>query len=215
MDAATLGYTPVDTDMEPGDFRARVERALIAEFTASLVDPSGDKAIDVVAGSNTLDADVVPCFELHRYDAPGVYHQGHRLFPRSGSYIDNFPQQNCDNGVAKNKATGGRYKDIVRALKRLEGELVATGKLPSEYPGYLVECLVYNVPSVHFGQTRLLDDLRSVLAVLWGGLREQGTYNTWVEVNELLYLFRGHPKRSPTDAYRLVDAAWGAIGIED
>lgn len=215
MDPATLGYNPVAFDITPDDFRSRVERALVGEFTTLLVNTSGDKAIDVLAGYNTLDADVVPCFQLHRYDAPGFYHQGHRLFPKSGGHIDNFPLQSYQKGVAKNQATGGRYKDIVRALKRLEGELVATGTLPSEYPSYLVECLVYNVPNSAFGQVRLLDDLRSVLALLWGGSRDQSVHQTWLEVNELLYLFRGHPKRSTADAHQLINAAWDMVGTKD
>lgn len=135
--AQELGYTPIQAGPEPWEFRAEIERALRSTFGTS-VDTSGDKAINVTRATGTLDADVIPCYALHRYDAPRRYHVAHRIYPKSGGHIDNFPQQNLDNGRAKNTRTNRRYKQIVRCLKRLEGELVADRKIPREYPGYLV-----------------------------------------------------------------------------
>lgn len=212
--AAELGYTPVQAGPAPTEFRAQVERALRAAFGAS-VDASGDKAIKVTRATGTLDADVIPCFALHRYDAPYRSHAGHRIFQKSGGAIDNFPQQNLDNGQAKNNRTNRRYKQIVRCLKRLEGELVAVGKMPREYPGYLVECMLYNVLDYYFTNEQTLHQtLRNCLSYLWGGLRESDNYNTWEEVNGLLMLFRGRTgKRDPQEALRMVDQAWTTIGI--
>jgi len=213
MSPAQLGYTPVTPEITPEEFRAGVERALVKAFGAIAVDTSGDKAIDVAASAGTLDADVVPCFQLHRYDAPGVYQVGHRIFPNSGGYVDNYPQQNYGNGVAKNKATGGRYKDIVRCVKRLEGEMLAKRVISKEYPGYLVECLIYNVPNNRFGHLKLYDDMQAVFSFLWTGLREERTYLSWTEVNELLMIFRGRPDRIPANAWRFIDKAWDTIGV--
>lgn len=214
---AQLGYTPLAVSKGPthAEFRGQVERALFAAFIPSSVDTTGDKAINVAKGTGSLDADVIPCFELHRYDAPGVHHVGHRIFPKSGGLIDNFPKQNLDNGRAKNNRTSRRYKQIVRCLKRLEGELLADRKIAREYPGYLVECMLYNVPDHYFtADSRLHHTLRSCLIYLWGGLREPEKYNAWLEVNELLMLFRGWTgRRNPDEALRTVDAAWTAIGI--
>lgn len=210
-----LGYAPITPALTPTEFRAQVERAMYAAFPAGTVDTTGDKAITVSHGPDTLDADVVPCFEMHRYDAPGVFHVGHRIHPRSGGSIDNFPQRNLDNGKTKNTRTNRRYKQIVRCLKRLEGELVTQGKIPREYPGYLVECLLYNVPDGYFtSEPPLLQTLRNCLSYLWGGLRDPAEYDTWVEVNELLMLFRGWTgKRDPSAALAMVDAAWTEIGL--
>lgn len=214
MTPQQLGYNPVTGGPTPAEFRAQVERAMFARFPIGTVNATGDKAITVSRGPDSLDADVVPCFEMHRFDAPGVFHVGHRIHPRSGGFIDNFPQQNLDNGRAKNTRTNRRYKQVVRCLKRLEGELVAQGKIQREYPGYLVECLLYNVPDAVFTQhTALLPTLRSCLAILWGGLREDETYNSWVEVNELLWLFRGQSHRSPQEALTMIGAAWQEIGV--
>jgi hypothetical protein len=209
-----LGIVPTTEGPLPSDFRAHVERAMIATFGVTAVDTSGDKAITVTRGTETLDADVVPCYSVSFYHGPGVVHPGHRLWPRSGGRIDNFPRQNLDNGRAKNTRTNRRYKQIVRCLKRLEGELIEQRKIPTEYPGYLVECLLYNIPDVVFTQhTALLPTLRTCLAFLWGGLREQATYESWEEVNALLMLFRGHPNRNPQEALAMVWAAWQEVGI--
>lgn len=210
-----LGFTPIQAGPTPAEFRAEVERALVALFGGA-VDTSGDKAINVTRATGTLDADVVPCFSLHRYDRPGSYHAGHRIYPKSGGWINNFPAQNLRNGRAKNNRTNRRYKQIVRCLKRLEGELVAERKIAREYPGYVVECLLYNVPDYYFtNEQTLLQTLRNCLSYLWGGLRKEETYTGWEEVNELLYLFRGTgKKRDPQEAYRMVDAAWSMIGVQ-
>ncbi|TAJ20335.1 MAG: hypothetical protein EPO65_04070 [Dehalococcoidia bacterium] len=211
LTSAQLGYTPVKSAMTPGGFRSIVEAALMAEFGAGLVDVTGDKAINIDPTTTTLDADVVPCFELHRYDAPGMYHVGHRLFPRSGAlWIDNFPQQHYDNGVAKNNRTGGRYKDMVRGIKRLESELLASGAISSALPGYVVECLVFNVPDDRFNHNRLVEDLEAVYLYLWSGLKDAAIYREWAEVHDLHYLFRGG-RHSPDAAFQFIDKAWDAL----
>ena len=213
MTAAQLGYTPVDEAITPIEFRRRVERAMIAAFGATLVDTTPDKHIGVAASPNTLDADVVPCFALDRYDAPRVYHRGHRIFPKSGGFVDNYPKQNYDNGVAKNNATGRRYKEIVRCMKRLIGELYDERIIPRDYPGYLIECLVYNVLNDRFGHSRRYDDMQGVLRYLWNGLGNEATYIEWTEPSGLLMLFRGRPDRIPANARNVIEKAWQTIGI--
>jgi hypothetical protein len=209
MTAAQLGYTPVAHMISPSEFRAQVERALFAAF-GSAVDTAGDKAIGVAAGTGTLDADVVPCVQMWRYDAPYDYRVGHRLFPKSGGWIDNYPEYNLVNGRTKNNNTGGRYKDMVRAIKRLEAELLEDGTLAEEYPGYLVECLTYNVPNNLFGARTLLADLLEVFNYLWHGLRDPNTYNEWLETSDLLFLFQGS-SRDPNTAFWFIDAAWRRV----
>ncbi len=206
-----LKYTPATNPMMPAEFRARVERALVRQLGSALVDTSGDKAIDVAASSNTLDADVIPCFELRRYDTPHRYVVGQRLFPKSGGEIDNFPQQNYDNGVTKNTATSRRYKQIVRCIKRLEAEIFEEGRLPREYPGYLIECLTYNVPNWKFGNATLYADMQAVFDYLWNATSSQEEAEKLVEVNELLMIFRGRPDRVPKNAHAFIDTAWRRI----
>lgn len=210
---AQLGYTPVDELLTSVEFGRRVQKALVGAFGSGSVDTSPDKHVGVIAGSNTLDADVVPCFALDRYDAPRVAHRGHRIYPKSGGHVDNFPQQNYDKGVAKNNATYRRYKEIVRCVKRLVGELYDDGVISRDYPGYLLECLVYNVPNDRFGNRRRFDDIQGVFRFLWNGLGSLDTYNAWTEPSQLLMLFRGRSDRIPANARNIIEKAWQRIGI--
>jgi hypothetical protein len=214
MTPAQLGYTPVAEPVTPAEFRRRVERAMITAFGSGPVDTTRDKHIGVAAGTNTLDADVVPCFALNRYDAPLSARRGHRIYPKSGATpVDNYPKQNYDNGVAKNNATRRRYKEIVRCVKRLVKELYDNRVIPRDYPGYLLESLVYNVPNDRFGHTRRYDDMQAVFRYLWNGLANQATYDSWTEPSELLMLFRGRPDRIPANARNVIEKAWQRIGI--
>jgi hypothetical protein len=208
MTPEQLGYTPADEPMTPQEFRARVEQALISGLGSGVIDPTPDKHIDVAAGSNTLEADAIPCFSLNRYDAPFVAHDGHRIYPKSGRYVDNFPRQNLENGNSKDRQTGGRYKEMVRCAKRLIGELVDDQVITRDYPGYLTECLVYNVPIDRFGNYRRYDDLNGVFDFLWHGLKEEEKYLKWTEPSELLMVFRGRPDRKPSTALTAIDRAW-------
>jgi hypothetical protein len=210
---AELNYIPAAESVKitPTEFRIRLERALIVRFGAAAVDTSGDKAIDVEANSTTLDADVIPCFVVHRYDRPTGYVVGQRLFPKKGGFIDNFPQQNYDNGVTKNTNTGRRYKQVVRCIKKLETEMYEEGRIPRDYPGYLIECLAYNVPNGLFGHSLLTDDVKETVAWIWGHTKTQELGDKLEEVNELLMIFRGRRDRSVRNAHAFAQAAWNRI----
>jgi len=60
---------------------------------------------------------------------------------------------------------------------------------------------------------QLYDDMQAVFSFLWTGLREEQTYTSWTEVNELLMIFRGRPDRIPANAWRFIDRAWDTIGV--
>jgi hypothetical protein len=207
LSAEELGINSVTPSMTPAEFRRRVEQAVISAFGARTVDTSQDKHIGVAASPTTLDADVVPCWKLHRYSAPRRFVVGHRLFPKSGGTVDNYPMQNYDNGVAKNDETGKRYKEIVRCVKRLVTELHDDGVIPRDYPGYLIECLVFNVPSNHFGHARRYDDIQAAFRYLSKGLRDHDVYFGWHEPSRLKMLFRGRDDRIPRNALNVITQA--------
>lgn len=81
--------------------------------------------------------------------SPGVeiYEQGVFFRDREGRPIVNFPKQHRRNGDQKELRTGGRFKEVVRAAKRVrnlaEQELMIA---EDAAPSYLIECLLYNVP---------------------------------------------------------------------
>jgi hypothetical protein len=194
-------------------FKAAIHQALNARFGAASVE-RGDKALFVHEGRTSLDADVVPCVSFRIYTAPGSYREGIQLWPDSGGTIENYPRLNYEKGVAKNHRTGNHYKWIVRALKRLENELVSRGSLAIEIPSYLMECLVYMAPNSAFNVGSLRGDMRDVLAHIYNGTMSDEACNEWTEVNEVKYLFRPAQKWTRGQAHALAVAAWNYMGFE-
>lgn len=112
----------------------------------------GNKAFDIKKNSYHVEADVAPFFEHRRYSANGNYNSGVELRPDNGGQVINWPQQHYDNGVWKNNETNRRYKSLVRILKALCNEMSDIGiESAQQIPGFLNECLIWNVPNEHFG----------------------------------------------------------------
>jgi hypothetical protein len=83
-------------------------------------------------------ADAVPSYDYRRFvyrtDGSIGYHEGNKVITTSDADIINWPKQQYDNAVAKNKRTGTRYKQLVRILKNVENDLVEANtitELPS------------------------------------------------------------------------------------
>jgi len=206
-----LGVNTTSHDMGPAEYRQRVEAALVNAFGSAAVDLSGNKAVTVAASSTTLDAHVVPCFRHKRWSRPNREPAvGIRLFPKNGGQIDNWPEQNRSNGNAKNVNTGRRYKQIVRALKRLENDMVATGRLQAEVHGYFIECLLYNLPDELFRRSTYKATVLAVLANLWQAIQD-GNHHDWVEVNGEKWLWRGGQTWTPGEASTFAHAAWNYV----
>jgi hypothetical protein len=197
--------------------RDELEKALCAKFGAAC-DTSGKTAITVSENSGRVSADVVPSFpyRLYYYDSLGqvTFAEGTKTFRKNGSQIVNYPEQQYSNGVAKNNATGRRYKSLVRILKRLENDLVTAGKI-NELPSYFMECLVYGVPNRYFGSTSFTpftDDLRAVLAYIYGATND-GTAASWYEPNEIKKLFGPAQPWTIQDAHNLTLKIWTYLGL--
>jgi hypothetical protein len=200
-----------------GAFKNDVEQALVDYYGRGAVS-RGNMAMRVREKKTTLPADVVPCFEYRRiYDVDWqgelVYHQGTRIYPDHGPYIHNWPRQQYVNGVAKNDATGRRYKRMVRALKRLENELV-NAKAIEELPSFLMECVVYNVPNEYFNHKTYVADMREVLAVIFNATMNDAACKDWLEVNERKILFHESQPWTYQQAHKLADLTWNLMGFE-
>lgn len=214
-DWGEFNMAPNDDPYTMDEFRRDVLYALHQAFGKTAV-TVGNIAYRVRERRTTLPADVVPCWEYRRYvgkDRMGapVYHAGSRVYLPTGDYKNNFPEIQLANGRAKNNRTHYRYKHMVRALKKLQAKLVNEGLLDAELPSYFTECLVYNVPDNYFGNARYVDDMRSVLAVIFNATFEGGNYSEWTQVHELMPLFDADFKRM--DAHRMTDIAWDAMGF--
>lgn len=180
-----------DATYHYAQFKNDVEEALIAHFGRSAVKRS-DKAFDIHETSYHVEADVAPFFDHRRYLSDGSFIKPEGVELRTdndGRRVINWPEQHYANGVEKNKATGMRYKALVRILKALSNEMAEKSIGDAAIPGFLVECLVWNVPNDHFQNPTYTDDLAASLAFLHQKTSNFESCSDWGEVNELKYLF--------------------------
>lgn len=109
-----------------------------------------------------VPADVLPAIEYRNYRSfprPGreEYDEGVHFRHRNGTAIVNHPKQHLANGRAKERATGGRSKALVRIVKNARDHLASceehspSGRaLMAATPSYYLECLVHHVPDPLF-----------------------------------------------------------------
>jgi hypothetical protein len=214
MQASNFGLPPADYIYSA--FKNDVGTALTDYFKGCHV-TRGKKAFDIKENTYRISADAVPCFEHRRYRKDGTWEAptGTAFFPDGGWFIVNWPDQNYANGVAKNTATGGRFKDVVRILKRLrykmcEEKIAAADPIPS----FFIECLVWNAPNNAFGHDTYTSDVRGVLANLFNNTIKLETCVEWGEINELKYLFKGGQPWTFSQAHAFISAAWDYWGFQ-
>ncbi|MFD8939268.1 hypothetical protein ACFV0R_29145 [Streptomyces sp. NPDC059578] len=196
----------------PG-FRRALEKAMRESYGTDC-DTSGATAIKISENGGRVKADVVPSFHfrLYHYRPNGdvAYHQGTRTWRTTDRWVVNYPEQQYENGVAKNSRTGTRYKKLVRILKRIENDLVTAGKI-AEIPSYFMECLIYCTPDRHFnhrGTTPLTDDFTETVRYIWNSTKPDGAANKWLEPNEIKPLFGHGQKWRMEHAHGLALRTW-------
>lgn len=201
----------------PG-FRSELEKAMRYAY-GSDCDTSGTTAIEISENNGRVKADVVPSFRYryYHYDILGkvTYREGTKTWRTNGEWVINYPEQQYANGVAKNDRTGKRYKQMVRILKRVENDLVASGEIDA-LPSYFMECLVYCTPDGHFnhaGLTPLTDDITAVIRYIWNQTKAGGSAKDWHEPNGIKPLFGPGQKWSMDDGNRLTLKAWHNLGL--
>jgi hypothetical protein len=207
-----------DSTFTCGQFKNQVQNALVTHFGSDGVS-RGDKAIGVHKNTYRIDADVVACFEHRRYVKNGeenlTYLSGTEFCPDGGGRIINWPHQHYENGVAKNDATGMRFKAVARILKRLRNKM-AEDNVPEADPiaSYLLECLAWNTPNEGFGHDEYALDVRYVLAHTFHETELDEKCKEWAEVNELKYLFRSSQPWKREQARAFARAAWNYVGFQ-
>jgi Nucleotidyltransferase domain len=215
------GYTDSSFGNSPAtysysQFKSDVGKAL-ASYLGEKAVTRGNKAFDLHENTYRVDADVVPTFEHRRYSVSNgtyAYLSGTELHPDDSGKIVNWPHQNYENGTAKNKATGTRFKKLVRVLKRLRYDMLAS-KLDSAkpIPSYLIECLVWNTPNSSFASDDYASNMRSILAHLYQSTSTDQACFEWGEVNELKYLFRPSQPWTRAQVNTFIIAAWNRVGF--
>lgn len=217
------GYTSTDAGITPSsyqfaEFKNDVEAALVKKFGQRGV-TRGNKAFDVHENAYRIDADVIACFEHRRYTyrrVDGSYHyeSGTEFSPDTGPRIVNWPEQQYQNGVAKNDATGRRFKAVVRVLKSLCNQMAEDGEAAAKpIPSFLIECLVWNVPSNLFGHDSYMQDVREILIYLYNNTKDDSPCSEWGEISELKYLFRGPQPWTRPQANAFILRAWQYLGL--
>jgi len=203
------------SDYQYEQFKNEVEEALVIYFGRAAV-KRGNKAFDIHETSYHVEADVAAFFTHRRFSKNSSYHEGVALFTdNENRRIINWPEQHYDNGVDKNKKTGKRFKSIVRILKALSNEMAEAGISAGDVPGFLIECLVWNVENDHFQHLTFHADVRAALAFLFNNTRSHEQCKEWGEVSELIYLFHSQQKWTWQKAHAFIAAAWDYIGFED
>lgn len=197
-----FGFTPASYTY--ATFKNEVGEALTSYFRGGTV-TRGNKAFDIKANSYHVEADVAPFLEHHRYSVSGSHIEGVELRPDNGGRVINWPEQHKSNGVSKNNTTGRRYKRMVRVVKSLND------LTPEPVPGFLIECLMWNVPNSHFAHATYEQTLRSSLAFIYQSLGTPVS-DEWGEVSELKYLFRGN-SWTKEDAKIAISHIWNKAAL--
>ena len=198
------------------DFKNHVQHALEEYFGASEV-KRGNKAFTVNENSYRIVADVVATFERRLYskepDGSFSYRAGVCFYTDTGGFIQNFPDQTYDNGVARNDATGRAYKRIIRILKRIRNKMQEE-KIPEadNVASFLIESLVYNAPVTAFDYSTWTEILRAVLANVCNDTRESVDCSKWTEVNDIKFLFHSSQPWTKQQANKFLNAAWKYMG---
>lgn len=207
-----LGFS--DSSYQFAQFKNEVESALVDYFGRAAV-TRGNKAFDIHETSYHVEADVAPFFEHRRYSADGTYLEGVELrTDKEGNRVINWPEQHYTNGCQKNTATGTRFKSIVRVLKALTNEMAERRVSGGNIPGFLIECLVWNVSQDHFRNNTYTADVKAALIFLYEHTKTDDPCREWGEVSELKYLFRPAQKwtREQANAFTVAARNYAELG---
>ena len=212
MNRDNFGLSPATYHYE--QYKNEVEQALVGYFGRAAV-KRGNKAFDVHETSYHVEADVVAFFEHRRYKENGTYLVGVALLTdKENNRVINWPEQHYENGIGKNKQTGTRFKSIVRVLKALSNEMTEARVSGGDIPGFLIECLVWNIPNDQFQHSTYTADVRAALAFLFNNTMTLEKCKEWGEVSELIYLFNSSQKWTWQQAHAFTSAAWDYVGFE-
>lgn len=208
----SFGITPATYHYD--QYKNEIGEALTSYFGSSAI-TRGNKAFDVHETSYHVEADVAAFFNHRRYASNGKIDSGVELQPDRGGRIINWPEQHYQNGVSKNKATSRTFKSVVRIIKSLSNEMLEQNiQQAKDICGFLIECLVWNVPNTNFSYSNWTSNVRGSLAHLFNNLKSDEKCKDWGEVSELKYLFRGN-KWTRNQTFSFIDKAWNYIGFPD
>ena len=222
MTGADFGH--FDSGYSFSQFKNELEEALVLHFGRTSV-IRGNKSLTVRENRFRVESDVAPFFEFRKYEHNKSYVAGVALFTDKGIRIENFPEQllpswptiplHYENGVAKNRETSRRFKGVVRILKRFRNQIAESGnRTVQSVPGYLIECLTWNVPNQEFLSDSLCARVQAVLTYIWRNTREDSLCSSWREVDNIKNLFQPAQPWTREAAHAFADAALRNLGMQ-
>ena len=204
-------------------FKNELEEALADHFDRAAV-MRGNKAFNIRENTSHVEADVVPLFEFRQYWESGNYLAGVALVTDQGKRIENYPERlveywpstplHYENGVSKNGATRRCFKGAVRILKKIRNEMEeADSSSAKAIPGYLLECMIWNVPNAAFTGSTWDAHIQAVLLHIWSNTKDDATCKSWCEVDGIKYLFRASQPWTRQAAHTFIDETWNYVGV--
>ena len=211
----------IDGDYHYSQFKNELEEALVYRFGRASV-KRGNKAFNIRENTYHVEADVVPLFEFRQYWERGNYRAGVALVTDQDRRIENYPERlveywpstplHYENGNSKNTATRRRYRGLVRILKKIRNEMEdADFSSPKAMPGYLLECLCWNVPDAAFTGSTWDARVRAALVDLWNNTKDDASCNSWCEVDAIKYLFHSSQPWTRAAAHAFISDAWDYV----
>lgn len=209
------------------DFRRDVERALQLQFGGAVA--SLPKTFRIAGTTTRLPADATPFLQHREYtgrrgpDGSWEYHEGVELRPLNDLQrrIINWHDAHYARGVARNDATGRRFKRVARILKKLREDMKLRGTAEAKAAAgpaasFLLECLVYNAPNNCFNieSGSYVEDVKAVIRDAWQKTANDGACAGMQEVSERKLLFGSHQGWTRQQAHEFLLQAWYHVGFK-
>ncbi len=211
-------YGNTDGSITYLDFKNLVGNALSDYFDSANV-VTGNKAFDVHANSYRVDADVVAGLHFRYYPNHGrnewIQPEGFGFIDGNGNLTINWPEQTYKNGVDKNQETGERYKGVIRILKKLRDVMQKEGVTQAnDIASYLIESLVWNVPSPLFGNPSYSEDIRKVIISSYNSTKTADESEKLFEVNGIKKLFGPRQPWNSDMANQFLVSVWKYLDFQ-
>ncbi len=209
-----VDFGNVDGTFDYAAFKNEVGLALRSYIGAATV-TNGKNAFDVHENTYRIDADVIAVLPCRWYtgrfnvDYSHHYYEGIAFRNAAGAVIKSFPEDAYTSGAAKNDATFGRYKRVIRVIKNLRSYMEEKGVAEAKgIASFLIECLVWNVPDDMLGDDAYWQDVYRILDFLRKGTASWETCQKWKEVNEIRDLWDAKQLWTFAQANSFASAAW-------
>ena len=102
----------------------------------------------------------------------------------------------------------------MRILKKIRNEMENAGSSSTKaIPGYLFECMTWNVPNAAFAGSTWDTRVQAVLAHLWINTQDDANCTSWCEVDDIKYLFRASQPWTRAAAHTFINEARDFVGV--